>query len=108
MDTCTYCSSTDKECKKCTGCASVTYCSKECQTKDWKQSHKKNCKLLKKKMSEAKVAEKKNKEPQPFHVFVKDIITNLFPGKFKIVIPPHTTVSQIVSKILMRWYVLFL
>ena len=29
--------------KKCTRCKSVYYCNKECQVKDWKENHKKDC-----------------------------------------------------------------
>ena len=29
--------------KKCTKCKSVYYCNKNCQIKDWKESHKKDC-----------------------------------------------------------------
>ena len=29
--------------KKCTKCKAVYYCSKECQVKDWKENHKKEC-----------------------------------------------------------------
>lgn len=35
-----------REASKCTGCFSVVYCGKECQTADWKD-HKKTCKTLK-------------------------------------------------------------
>jgi|GEM_PF-7070644 len=34
------------ELKKCIGCHSVKYCSKECQTADWKKSHKPQCQKL--------------------------------------------------------------
>ncbi len=32
---------------RCSGCKSVYYCNTNCQKKDWKLSHKKNCKKLK-------------------------------------------------------------
>jgi hypothetical protein len=32
--------------KRCTACKIVSYCSKECQVKDWKLRHKKSCKSL--------------------------------------------------------------
>jgi mitochondrial splicing suppressor protein 51 len=32
--------------KRCTACKRVSYCSPECQKKDWNSSHKKTCKFL--------------------------------------------------------------
>jgi hypothetical protein len=32
-----------KEFKKCSGCKSVAYCSRDCQKKDWKAQHKSEC-----------------------------------------------------------------
>ncbi|KAF8850178.1 hypothetical protein BDZ45DRAFT_679979 [Acephala macrosclerotiorum] len=41
-----------KKVKLCTGCRTISYCSKECQTRDW-QNHKKYCKQQKQKQSSA-------------------------------------------------------
>ena len=35
--------------KLCSGCHTVAYCSRSCQTKHWKKGHKKNCAVAKKK-----------------------------------------------------------
>ncbi|XP_078326346.1 uncharacterized protein LOC111126427 [Crassostrea virginica] len=43
-DMCHYCNSESNHLKKCTGCEKVLYCSKDCQTKDWTQRHKHECK----------------------------------------------------------------
>jgi len=43
---CNYCSKILPT-KLCTACKSVQYCSISCQKKDWKDNHKKECKLLK-------------------------------------------------------------
>ena len=49
---CSYCSKepkTGKKLNKCSGCSSVFYCTRECQTKHWKtkpNGHKKQCKKL--------------------------------------------------------------
>jgi splicing suppressor protein 51 len=32
--------------KRCTACKRVSYCSQECQKKDWGDGHKKTCKVL--------------------------------------------------------------
>jgi hypothetical protein len=43
---CSYCNSEDRpktELKRCSQCKAVHYCSKECQVKDWKAGHKKDC-----------------------------------------------------------------
>ncbi|ETS86443.1 hypothetical protein PFICI_00271 [Pestalotiopsis fici W106-1] len=34
------------ECKACSGCRRVSYCSKKCQSKAWKAEHKYECKVL--------------------------------------------------------------
>ena len=34
------------ELKKCAACRMATYCSKDCQKKDWKEGHKKTCKAV--------------------------------------------------------------
>ncbi|ORY68929.1 uncharacterized protein BCR38DRAFT_406807 [Pseudomassariella vexata] len=33
--------------KKCTGCDTVVYCSKECQVRSWEAGHKKGCRVVK-------------------------------------------------------------
>lgn len=40
---------------RCSACRRVAYCSKKCQTNDWKDGHKKTCKIL--------VASNKRKSP---------------------------------------------
>jgi hypothetical protein len=46
---CFYCTSEGLkvEVKKCSQCKRVQYCSKECQTADWKEGHKKECEIYK-------------------------------------------------------------
>ena len=41
---CGYCGKIPEKPMKCAKCMQVTYCDKECQTRDWKQGHKKKCK----------------------------------------------------------------
>jgi MYND finger len=36
-----------KELLRCAGCKKARYCSRECQTKDWKEQHKATCKSMK-------------------------------------------------------------
>jgi tetratricopeptide (TPR) repeat protein len=43
---CLYCRKESKELKKCSGCKTVSYCSKECQTMHWKE-HKAQCQFIK-------------------------------------------------------------
>ena len=45
--------------KLCGGCLAVYYCDGECQTTDWKQRHKKQCKELKRERTAAKHKMKK-------------------------------------------------
>jgi hypothetical protein len=47
---CSYCNSEDRpktDLKRCSQCKAVHYCSKDCQVKDWKAGHKKDCALCK-------------------------------------------------------------
>ncbi|XP_034299519.2 uncharacterized protein [Magallana gigas] len=43
---CNFCNIKSHQPKKCTGCKAVSYCSKECQTQDWSQRHKNECKKI--------------------------------------------------------------
>eukprot|EP01119_Soliformovum_irregulare_P013089 TRINITY_DN3456_c0_g1_i6.p1 TRINITY_DN3456_c0_g1~~TRINITY_DN3456_c0_g1_i6.p1 ORF type:complete len:1038 (+),score=135.30 TRINITY_DN3456_c0_g1_i6:30-3143(+) len=45
---CEYCYITDQEkaMLRCSRCQVVSYCSKECQTKDWKLGHKRSCPVI--------------------------------------------------------------
>ena len=40
--------------KKCKACKLVEYCSRECQVKDWKNGHKKDCKILRQQHQQTK------------------------------------------------------
>jgi hypothetical protein len=42
MSVCHYCGALDAA-AKCSKCHSVLYCNRDCQTKDWKKVHKKEC-----------------------------------------------------------------
>lgn len=44
--TCDFCSTKSNQLKKCSGCKDVSYCSKECQTRDWRLGHKKECQKI--------------------------------------------------------------
>eukprot|EP00797_Seminavis_robusta_P001958 Sro111_g055270.1 Inherit from bactNOG: tetratricopeptide (577) ;mRNA; f:53324-55277 len=47
---CWFCSAPetpDKKHKRCSVCSMAMYCSRECQTKDWKRKHRKECKRIK-------------------------------------------------------------
>ena len=44
-DSCNYCNKQDILLKKCAKCTKTQYCSKNCQTSDWKLRHKTFCKL---------------------------------------------------------------
>lgn len=50
---CRYCNKTGDDFKSCGRCKTAFYCSRECQTKDWKV-HKKSCTPMDKSMSKAK------------------------------------------------------
>jgi len=52
-DICRYCNKTGDDFKRCGRCKTAFYCSRECQTKDWKV-HKKSCTPMDKSMSKAK------------------------------------------------------
>ena len=41
---CGFCGKIPEKPMKCGKCLQVTYCDKECQTRDWKFIHKKECK----------------------------------------------------------------
>jgi len=43
---CRTCGTTSMALSDCAGCKAVAYCSRVCQTKDWKQRHKKECTKL--------------------------------------------------------------
>ena len=43
---CANCGAKNKPLKSCAKCRAVKYCSKECQKKNWAESHMKNCKLI--------------------------------------------------------------
>ncbi len=43
---CANCGDKNKPLKSCAKCRAVKYCSKECQTQNWGQTHKKICKLI--------------------------------------------------------------
>jgi len=46
VNVCAFCSqgpSAQKKLRKCSGCNIMLYCSKQCQTKHWKNGHKKTC-----------------------------------------------------------------
>ena len=43
---CFLCWNSASQLKRCTGCKRVSYCSPECQKKDWNTSHKKICQFL--------------------------------------------------------------
>ena len=43
---CSQCGGTVDKCKLCSGCYSVTYCSKMCQNSHWRSTHKKDCATL--------------------------------------------------------------
>ncbi|XP_031572249.1 uncharacterized protein LOC116306350 isoform X2 [Actinia tenebrosa] len=40
---CHFCHKTSGDLKRCMGCKDVSYCSRDCQKKDWKQNHKAVC-----------------------------------------------------------------
>lgn len=43
---CSLCKTIDVNLMMCGGCKSVSYCSKDCQVKDWRIEHKNECKIL--------------------------------------------------------------
>ena len=43
---CTVCNAASDSLKICSACKNATYCSIECQRKDWKDGHKIQCKKL--------------------------------------------------------------
>lgn len=43
-DHCALCKTEDKKLMKCTGCKVYHYCGRECQTRHWRDGHKKECK----------------------------------------------------------------
>jgi len=49
---CRTCGITSTALSDCAGCKAVAYCSRECQAKDWKQRHKKECKEFAEKQTE--------------------------------------------------------
>ena len=49
---------------RCSKCKSVSYCSRVCQEADWKQAHKRACKLLLFKLECANEEDKKQEREQ--------------------------------------------
>jgi len=68
---CRTCGTTSAAVSDCAACKAVSYCSRECQTKDWKQRHKKECKEL---------AEKQNKVVVIRKSMIKDSCSIFFAG----------------------------